>query len=404
MSDLIKDIVTKYSEAKFDKAKLTAIISTYHDFIMKNDNHVSFFGGVLIGVYPIRFMDEDREHLVDTICEIVDYDSMSEELWDLPEIERKRHVSGNPLNYLYPWLMYQVKNCSVDNKIKERALEGVLNLFQIKFMTGIDKHFFKYRANEAVAQAMYEGLSNKSLIKKLGSWRAVIEYRSQYFMGRKSKYLEVINFQKDNTRVVELVNDMQGRAKKSYINLASAFHDAKDAEAKIMSQGSYQTIDGEKTLREFESNISKYVSGIKDILEDNNDFIKDELIEETIRIIETSSETNLRSTLLFISDNIGGSKKLDMTPEIEAMVLYIFSFIRKSGLRASDIPAVIGKLKNIFRSHKSSHDAVVNVKEKMGYVVSKAIKARHENTRSATKVAALLYLSLRILSIPYYNS
>lgn len=404
MTVLIRDIITNNSEAVFDKKKLQAIIETYHNFINKNEDHVAYFGGCLIGVNPIRWRDEDTEHLIDELCEIVDYDGMREELWSVSAIEQKRHVSGNPLNYMCPWLLYQVYNCKVDNKVKELALEAAMNLFQLKFMTGIDKRFFKYVANQHTALATYEGLTNKSLIKRFGNWKGVVEYRSRELLSNKSVYLSVVRTQADNVRLVEFVNDIQGRCKSTYKNITRDFYNAKDTDAKIMAQSSYSTIDGEKTMREFESNISKYVVGIKDILNDPHDFIKDELIDETIRIIETCSITNLRTTLEFISDNIGGRPKLDMQSDIEELVLYLFAFIQKSGLRSSDIPIVISKLRNIYRSHKATHNTVVNIKDHMGYIVSKAIKAKHDNTRSATKVAALVYITLRILSIPYYNA
>ena len=51
---------TECSHLKFDK-KLGALIARYVlDFINKNSDHMTFFGGNLTGVQIVRFTDEDR--------------------------------------------------------------------------------------------------------------------------------------------------------------------------------------------------------------------------------------------------------------------------------------------------------------------------------------------------------
>lgn len=403
MAKLIKNIIDDNSEAVFNLKKLEVIVESYHRFIHKNDNHIAFFGGNLIGVYPIRFKDEDKENIIEDICGIVDFENLTDELHDVKEIDKRRHVSGNPINYLYIWLLNKIWTSSNPMKAKEKAMVAAMNLFQIKYLTGLDAHFFKYPADESIAHAVYEDMSRKSLLKQLGNWKAVVEKRSQDLTGKRSVWWETLTKMEDNGEVVKMVNDIQTRVRKGYGNISNMFHELREREAKILSSSTFATIDGERVMREFENNLHKYKRSIVNILLDPNDLIKQDLLDDTLKLIDAANETNLRATLNFISENADTGKKNDILDEIENLVLYIFEYISKSDLNATDVPGVIGRLRSIYRSHRSSHEAVVAIKDKMDYIVPKAITARHEATRSGTKVAVLVYLSLRILSIPFYN-
>ena len=403
MDKLIKDIIDEYSEAVFDRKKIMQIIQFYNDFIHKNDDHISFFGGNLIGVYPVRFKDEDRSRWIEDICEIVDYESLKDDIHSVPDVVAKRAISGNPVNHLFAWAIHKCFNADLPEKHRMLGAGAALDMLQVKYFTGLDAHWFRYKADESVAQRVYEELSNKSLIKAHGNWKAVIEYRTEGLIGKKSVHMDMLKRMDNNKEVVDFVNDVQNRVRKSLINLYSLFKSLQEAEARILANKSFATIDGEATLREFSNNIEDQRRRMNEILHHRNDFIKPELIADTLSIVDRATETNLVKTLEFISQNIGGKKKYNLEEEVGGLVLYIYQFIRSANIDERNTPELMGKLRSGFRSHRTNNEKVIAIKDKVEDIVAGSISAKHEATRSATKVAVLVYISLRILSIPYYS-
>lgn len=407
MSKSIKDILIDNSECEFNKDKLSQVANFYIDFIHKNDDHVNFFGSNLIGVYPIRFQSEDTNILIDDIAEIIDFASLKKDLHSNKEIEPSRMISGNPLNHILPWMahmFYTSKKLSA----KDREVGALIcvHLMQIKFLTGLDARYFPYRGNEDLALALSEELTKKSLIKKFGSWKALVEYRSENFIDRKGVWYDVVSKYDDDRRVVKFINDVQSRVRKGYGGLTGKFHKLKEQEARIQASKAFSNINGDIALREYELDVNKFRTRIATIVQYPNDLIKQELIDQILGLINTANEKHLKATLLFISENIDGrKKKFDMLPEIEGLTRYIFDFIKKNDLKTDDIIGNMLKFRKKFRSHGTSDPNVIAIKEKMDDILGETLKKiSHEGTLSAAKVSVILYLTLRILVIGYYEN
>jgi len=404
MAKLIKDIVREYSFAEFDRDKLESILNFYQYMLTKNDEHIGFFGSNTVGVYQLRWVDSETHQFIEEICEIEDYDDYQNDIWDVREVDKRRKVSGNVVNYLFPWLIHNIINSKVDRKLRERASMAVLSLWQIKYLSSLDSNAFRYKGDPAISHAVYENLTKKTLMKREGSWKGVIEYRSENLLHPRSTQYDAYKDMDDNGDVVKLVNDVQTRVRKGYQGIVTVYHDLKEKEERIISRSSFNTLEGEKTLKEMENDIDGFQRTMHRVMLDEHDLIKDELAEEILNIVGSANEKNLVDTLQFISKNIDGrKKKYDLMPEIYNLVIYIFDFIRRAGISQSNMPVIIGRLLSAYRSHRTKHPYVIDIKEKLDGIIPEAISARHEATRAGTKVAVLVYLSARILSVPYYN-
>lgn len=409
MSRLIKDVIDEYAgDIRFNAQKILQIVDYVQNFTRRNDNHIHFFSGNLVGVYPIRFMPDDRNTWIEEICEIIDFDGLKKDLQDLPEVVAKRHVSGNPLNHTFPWLLHHIYNSAlINDKVRHLGMMTVMNMFQIKYLTGLDKHFFPHSASILIAQATYESLSRKSLIKQKGSWQGVIEYRSMNLINKKTtpdRHWEVITKMENNTNVVKVVNDIQNRVRNGYVNLSGKFHDTRDSEARILSKGTFVTIDGEQILRDVEHEVERYKRDIADIILSERDFIKPELLTDVLSIVRHTSESHMLNVLNVVLDNVEGRKKqLNLHDEIIDNVVFIFEYIKASKISKSNVPLLAERLASIYRAHKTKDKSVNELRNKMDYIVRQTIPIKHDATLAATKIGCMLYISLRILSIPYYN-
>ena len=62
MANTIREVLDKhFADVKFDRALCQRIIDYTVRLMNRDSDHSAFFGGVLIGVNPIRFYDNDRE-------------------------------------------------------------------------------------------------------------------------------------------------------------------------------------------------------------------------------------------------------------------------------------------------------------------------------------------------------
>lgn len=408
MAKSIREILIDNSECIFDKKKLNQVVAFYINFLHKNDNHVNFFGSNLVGVYPVRFHEDDTNELLDDIGEVIDFASLKSDLHANPEIVPSRMISGNPINHILPWMCHMFYTSSkLGQKDRELGALVCLNMMQIKFLTGLDARYFKFSGNEDLALALSETLTKKSLIKKYGSWRALIEYRSGNFLDiRKSVWIDVIKTFKTDRDVVKFINDIQSRVRKGYGNLTGKFHNLKEQEALITTSKSFSVINGEVALREYEHDVNKFRGRIITIIQYPNDLLKKELIDQILLLVPAADEKHLRNTLIFISENIEGrKKKYDMHDEIEGLTRYIFDFIKKNELKIEDVAGNILTFRKKIRSHGTSDDNIIAIKEKMDDIIKESLPGiSHDGTLSATKVSVILYLALRIMAIGFYNT
>lgn len=384
--------------------KIRDIVKFYVSFLQENDDHINFFLGNLVGVNRIYWTPRHREYFLEEICEILDYDEVCRQFGNIEGIEQHRHISGNPLNHIFIWLAYRVNTSNASKKAKHQAIMAILSTLQCKYLTSLHNRSFPYPANPAVAHAAFESLSMKSLMKRLGSWRAVIEYRSEHFISENEKiHYNVLEEYGNVIASTKVVNDIQNRVRKSLNGLTSAYFDILESQKRIVSSSTYRTVDGEKVLRDIKNNVSENRVKMRDIIGDKRDLIRPELVEVTLDIIPTSTEANLIKTLEFISESSKGKGRYNILDEIDGLVVYIYDYIRVNRFDADQITDIISRLRAVFRSHKTADRAVVDIKHKLDIIIPKAITAKHEATRSGTKVAVLIYLSIRLLSLNYYR-
>lgn len=406
MSKLSRDIVAEHSDiSTITKKKVEQIVKYYVNFISKNDNHINFFGGNLIGVYPIKFLPEDTLEIVEEIAEIPDYLDLKEKIISLPELDSKnRVIASNPVRHVLTWLIYKCMTSDLDYKIKMKGAESALNLLQIISLTSIDSNAFKkFRANEATSQAAYESLDKKSLIKRLGSWQKVIEYRSERLLEPSGVFYDVVTKMDDNYRVVEFANGIHNRVKNSYVTNNRTFHNTYSKQMLVSTSKVYTNIDGKKLMIEYEKDIDRLVNDSLAMITKRNDLIKEDLVYLTLSLVTTATEANLNKALEFIIDNVGGKKRYDFSEDIEIFISYIFDYVKQNSIEIDNIPIIVERLRSMYRSHKANDERIITVKKKMDEVVKRSIGGRHAATKSATKVAVLVYLTLRILTIKHYN-
>ena len=173
-----------FKGVKFNN-KLGVQLSRYlYAFQTKNEEHRSFFGGVLLGVNKVNFTAKDYNDLYEVFGNVTLQD-VDTSMDDVSDVNRTYEIESDPTNLMLIYVAYRFLNSDLP---KKKALLYATNVMEIYFSRQyaiLIAQYFGFQANENSAKMAYENMSNKYLIKKLDNWRSVMLYRAEFSIKRK---------------------------------------------------------------------------------------------------------------------------------------------------------------------------------------------------------------------------
>ena len=395
----INDVFNTHIKIKLDREFLLSFLTYVNTFVRKDENHIAFFGGNLIGVYPIKWTVDDKMVLIDEVFKIDDYDQLCHDIFDLPEINKNFQVSSDAINLSFLWLAHQaLVSKNLNEKDKMHLATASINMLQYKFISSIHTHYFKYSANMSIAMAVYENLDNKSQLKRLGSWQALVDSRTADILGTDSLHTKTIRTLEDDIEVVKMVNDIWNRIKSIFNILTRDFYAIKDSNARIASSSKFTTIDGENILKDSVNKYSTIKSIMHDVVPDKNAFIKADLVSAVININNSAYPTYFNNSLLFISENyLAREKHFNIPVLIEETLSFMFDLLRKREIALDNIPEIAIKLRGALRASGLVSSEYNKIKEEVDYIVETANPRISDTNTATTRICVVMYISLRAL-------
>lgn len=391
----------------FDKTLLKKVSEYEQRFATKNESHVAFFGGNLMGVHPIRFKDEDRHRWFQEIME-VDEHFLEDEVHALPEVMTHRHVSSDVFNIS---CLYMIHRFLTSDKLNEEdrehgAFEAAL-ILQYKHMTSIMTHFFgKYDADPAIAEATYAALNNRFGLKVEGSWGALLRARSRDIVKKGGlHYKNLIEF-KD--KIDYMSNDIQGRIKDIIKNVRDVFEMVKnDPSLQMRNSGSIIELDGELKVRDKSRLTTRYIRYILDTLPDKNSFIVPEMVDLICSAVTTMPRSALVTALTYMSENSSAKADKRVTRICELLLHHAFDYLAKNPTTMasqSDVPGLLRKMRALYQASRTNNPMILELRELTEGVVSNAIRSKNSVLIASVRNAVLLYVLMRAWTMHRWRS
>jgi len=386
-----------------DKAFAKELALYAHRFLTKNQDHINFFGGNLIGVYPIRFTIADRNEWFDTVMD-TDEVELTNDLHATAFVNPKFHVTGDVFNLCMPYLLHRLHHSTELTPAEiEESKYNVVRIFHYKNLSSILVHDYPYPANKSVALETYKQLSKKFDLKVYGSWKALIDARAKAIVTRGTgihydTYVKMI----DDKAIVYFVGDVQDRLRDVINSINNVFHAVKKKDNLITDSKNTVELDGVKHIRDVEKSVTKYARYIKNIVGIPSDFIRPELIE----IITHSNvpDKPLTDTLKYLSENYVYDKEGVIDAFLDETVQHLFEYIATKNLKLNDYADVISKMRGAYRSSLTKNASVLKLRELGDALVITATGIRTPATIAAVRVGVLLYIVIRTLSMQHYTS
>ncbi len=367
-----------FKDTKFNNDFAKRLYKFQIGYVNTSKEYLDFFGGNLLGVHVIRFKDSDVIKLYDEVFD-VDYYGLVESIKKVDSINLEFKVSGDLLNLTLMYVIYRLLNSpGLSDSNRYKAAYDASLIFFYRCIAALISHRFRYPVDPKLAQAVYANLSNKYLIKKLGTWHAVMDYRAKDMIDKKGlHYKNLVKFNDDNS-IVYVINDSQGRIRDLFKNYYNEFKMAhENGESIGTSSSTYMDAEGEETIKEKVGSVENYVTYIRNIIIDKHSFVKSDLITIISKINTNTSSRMIRNTLNWLCDNYNNSKHHSLIDE----------FIN-----------ILVNLKNLYLSTRSVDIELIKIRELGEELIKLSSDTKLSNSLIySTRTSVILYLTLRVL-------
>ncbi len=392
------------SDKEIDEALAKSIDTYLHEFLNRNKDHASFFGGVLLGVEVVRFLESDKNNWFDNILQ-ADEETLREYLHALPGINKEWKVSSNVMSLSCVWLVHKFFHSSLPAEMKMKAMMNVLIILQIKGVTSILFNFFRFPADKQVAEATYAALNMKFILKETGSWLNLLTYRAKEILSRTSPNYNAISRMDKDKEVVDMLNTIHG-ALKSYIkNMRGVMEHVRLTGGKIKTTTAVAGIDGEEILKDRTKGPQALTNYIKSILSDRNSFIRENLLHIVLVSMPTINADYLTSALEWLSSNYFGKEHKKVEEIINLTMLHSYSYLTTGATVSkanSSLINIISKMRGAYTSSRSSDADLLELRKLVEEFIKPVVSSRTPAVLSATRTGVLLYIVARAHAMKHY--
>lgn len=404
----LKEVLDElFVNTKFNKQLANLAYQFQIEFINRSEDHMKFFGGNLIGVYRVRFTEPDIARYYDEVINL-DVDTVKHAIRKVNTINHEFKISSDPTNLVWLYMVHRFLTTPyLDETKRARAAMDVVLAFNYRTIASLLAIYFKYPTDTDTAQAVYERLSGRYLIKKLGTWQKVFQYRAEEFISKDSiHYQAMINFT-DDAAIVNAVNDLQSRTKDTLKNIYAEFIRVKEEGVKISSSSSTMIdADGDEIVKDRIHGLETYKNYILDVMIHRDSFIKTELVDVVTSVITTVQEKAFMHLLEWISDEVSKSSR-DMIVEFtEVTLMLAFNYLLKHSYvvhHSKDMLFLVSKLKGYILSSRGSDGELEAFREQGDTLVIKATEKTSSQSVSSLRNALFLYICIRAFTKHAYT-
>ena len=402
MLTLLKALDGVFGQLRLDPKMAKQIYLYRVGIVTRSRDHMEFFGSNLLGTHRIWFKDvyvtEFFEGILDT-----PFDVVSDNIRKVTTINHTFKISGDVVNLTLMYLIHRFMLApGLSDSQRQNAIHDLAMIFFYRCLCIIISDQFNFTADPKVAQQAYANLSMKFLIKKLGTWNKLIDYRAKALVDKNdSIHYKNLKAFDDDDEIVYAINDSQGRikgiVKEYYSELVIV---ASGGNGVGINRSVATDMEGDEALREKSPGPEVYVLYIRSILMDKPTFVRDDILDIVSRRNSNASKRSVREVLEWMSDQ---SLNADMFKEIDSfvsktMVLCVYYMnLQVDYKRRRDYVFVLKSLKDLFLSTRSVDPDLLLVREKGQVIVEKAMGKQSDSLMKATRTAVIIYLCLRAM-------
>lgn len=409
MAITIKQVLDdEFKDTVFDTDLCNRIIRFNVRMLNADANHSAFFGGVLIGVHPIKFHDTDRELWYEDVLKI-DGDILAHHFKKVTTLDHSHIVASNVFNHLPGYITYRLNQVKdIPPPVKREAQIALFMIMHISFLTSLlGPPRFKFPAKKSVAEAAFMSLTYKFDIKNYGSWRDLLRARAEDILTEDSIYRSVLTKFDNDHMASRLVTDKQTLIRKLINKYYSVYVTVKESGgAVITTSDTFMSTDGEMVLRDKVGGYSSYIQYMNGLIPNARDFIRPELQRIIEEAMDQMPPQLLDKTLAYLSRNYNQSRMGHLEDFMQESLLYAFDYlqsIRTQVGRNTDLVGLIVNVRGMIMAARTEDVRVLSIRDKGEYIVKEATGVKTPAHVAATRTGLMLYLVLRAMTRQHYG-
>ncbi len=351
------------------------------ELLQKNNDFMMFISSNLTGVYNAVFSQLDSERYFSLFG--VSEKKLMVKTNDLPDITPEWKVSSNPLYLINIYLIHKYSTSNYPRK--EEAIMILFEIMSYKILTSILYQFYKTKLTVDEAKAVFEKLTFKFLIKKLGSWDSVVKYKAELVLKDGTYYDSIMKL--STLDAVLTINAIQTSYKSLIKYIANISHSG--TKDKISSSSIVEMTSEGKLIKDM-VNSSVYVNYINGIVKFENDFINSGLIKIVISKIKNVDFDNVKNTLQYISRNEADTKY------IEKIIEYSLEYLNSRGESFSG--GNLNYITSLKGFWSSGNNNLKDIKNKIKETSFKATGRKTDWILNATTITVICYIFTRAVT------
>lgn len=387
-----------FKDVKFDK-KLVRRIKMYRvNFSTQTPDHVSFFGGTLLGTNIVRFKSNYvREFFMDIIN--IEPQDVAERLHEVPAINTKFKISGDVFNLCLFYMAHRFLN---EKGIDEEGMKECILIFNYRTISALISKRFRFLANMEIAIAVHESLSNKFILKQKGSWVHYLDYRATKHMAKNAPYRSNMKTLKDDKHFINTINEGNSAIRSTFNILYNRFIEIRESGSFVRAGSIIDTMD-DTSVGDISDKLINTIRNVQDEVMRENQFYDEELLSVLQSVIPDHTAANIADYIRGFSALANDNKHQKAVGSlISDTITLTYDRINKEPMtdrERANSSQLVRVVKSALYATRIVDPLLLDIKERAEVLVH-AIKSIKSSQRvAAIKHALLLYIFMYSLLI-----
>ena len=397
-----------FKDTKFDKRFADDIKKFISHFFTKNNDHVDFFGGSLIGVHAVRWNYSDTDTWWDDIFNVIP-EYVEDDLYKLKIIVPSRHVSSDVLNHAFAYAIYRIHHSKeIPEADKDMAKTRIMLAMNLKFICSLMAHYYRWPADPGVAEKTFNKLTKRFDLKTTGSWGAMLLARSKAWVAKGSRFYNTMINYNDDVDTIKMLNAAQGAIRETFKEINAVYYETLAEDAKILSSSNNVELDGVVVLKDLQRKGTTYNRYIKSVLASKDSFIKQSLIEVVYQAVPSLQPGVFEQILEHVSTVYTNPKESKNINElIDNLLTFSFMILQDNQIADNDLSGALYRLKHVYMSGRITDQQLEKARQYFTKVMESLDKLNKTKLAKSPLIpercALFLYIVLRTLTINYYK-
>lgn len=374
--------------------------------------HPLTFDGPYLGIHPVAFTTSDYNALFDVFG--LRKAEVEAKIRTIHAIDRSFVVTSDPYNLLVMWLVHLAPIYIKDKKVCYNFQLNCLLLFLCKVFTSTVNNSWKHGANEGIILATIAGLSRKSDIITLGSWKALIYSHAQKILNPQARFYKTLVDGAPDDMFLRVISESQTALRAKIVTFAQAYYEAYNAGDRIDSKSSItENKEGERIIAQTASVIDSATQAMVSEVLNPNRFVHDISVEGIAKLFTTISPRMLKTALLKINetavlqtssrtfDKVQIDKEGTLFIGVRVLVIEIIRSMirlcRERKINMGQRAVVFKEMRDAYSSSRSNDADIAAVKRSITHLTDSFNITVNTASQSALRLAVIYYLIYRTI-------